>query len=228
MIYYRGAVCYGSVYHFLCHAQSKSFTNTRFELWSYSLLVLFEWITCVFGCSEAANLIGLYRCRLLFIRDNCLVNVNERSVPGYLTVYDSVESCTVMYPGSHAQWGILVRGVMHSEVSWSVESCTVRCPGPGSHAQWGILVRGVMHSEVSWPWEVMYSEVSWSGESCTVRYPGPGESCTVRYPGPWSHAQWCILGVMHSGISWGVMHSEVSWSVESCTVRYSGPGSHIQ
>ena len=54
-------------------------------------------------------------------------------------------------------------GVMHSEVSWPEESCTVRYPGQGSHAQCGILAWGAMHSEVSWP-----------GESCTVRYPGLG------------------------------------------------------
>ena len=69
--------------------------------------------------------------------------------PGYLTVHDSrgiltlarigqpAESSTVRYPGlrSHAQRGILARGVMHSEVSWFGESCTVRYPGLGSHAQ---------------------------------------------------------------------------------------------
>ena len=45
--------------------------------------------------------------------------------------------------GSHAQWGILARGVMHSEVSCPGESCKVRYPGPGSHAH--------MNCEVPWP-----------------------------------------------------------------------------
>ena len=39
---------------------------------------------------------------------------------------------------SHAQSGLMVRGVMHSQFSWSRESCTS-----------GVLVRGVMHSQFS-------------------------------------------------------------------------------
>ena len=50
---------------------------------------------------------------------------------------------------------------MHSEISCSVESCTVKYPGQGSHVQ-----------------------LSCSRESCTVRYRGPGVSCTVRYRVP--------------------------------------------
>ena len=38
-------------------------------------------------------------------------------------------------PGSHAEWGVLVRGVMHSKVSWPGESCIVRYPDQGSHAK---------------------------------------------------------------------------------------------
>ena len=78
------------------------------------------------------------------------------------------ESCTVRSPdqGSHAQWGILVWGVMHSEVSWY-----------GGHAEWGVLVRGVMHSKVSWP-----------GESCIVRYPDQGSHAKD----PESYMSWLL------------------------------------
>ena len=129
----------------------------------------------------------------------CVVKSQDNSL--CLTPRGPAGSCTVRYPGlgSHAQSGILARGVMHSEVSWLGESCTVRYPDQRSHAQWGILARGVMNSEVSWP----------------------GESCTVRYPGQQSHEQWGILAS-------GVMHSEVSWPGESWTVRYTGQGSHAQ
>ena len=80
--------------------------------------------------------------------------------PGYLTGHDFSDS----------------RAVMHSEVSWPGESCSMRYPGQESHAQWGILASRVMLSEISWP----------------------GELCSVRYPSPESHAQWGILarGVM--------------------------------
>ena len=81
----------------------------------------------------------------------------------------------------------------------SMESSTLRYPGPGSFPPRGILAQGVFHPEVSWP----------------------RDFSTPRYPGPGSHAQWDILAQ-------GVFHLEVSWSRESCTVRYPGPGSHTQ
>ena len=94
-------------------------------------------------------------------------------------------------PESHAHSGILVRGVMYSQVTWPEESCTVRYPEPWSHAQSGILAQGLRESctvRYPGPWShvqsgsmvrgVMYSQVPW-----------PGESRTVRYPEPWSHAQ---------------------------------------
>ena len=64
-------------------------------------------------------------------------------------------------PGSHAQYGILAWGVMHSEVSWSGKSCTVMYLDPGSRST---NVRFSRHRE-----------------SCTVRYPEPGSHATWHW-----------------------------------------------
>ena len=71
---------------------------------------------------------------------------------------------------SHAQSVLLVRGVMHSQFSWSKESCTVSFLGQGSHARLA----------------------SWSRESCTVSSLGQGSHAQSVFLVKGVMHVWCL------------------------------------